>query len=399
MTIQAKAVVGAGYGDEGKGLLTDVLASETPDGIVVRSNGGAQAGHSVVTAAGVRHVFHHVGSGALAGAATHLSRHFIAHPMLFLEEWSALRALGAELRVSSDPRALITTPFDVAINQAVELSRGRARHGSTGVGFGETIERSMQPELALTTQDLYKPDLKLRLGRIAREWMPMRLNVLGVAELPEVLAQVWDEDAIIARFAEDCDAYLDRVVLLPDRRLGTEGNVVFEAAQGLMLDQDYGTFPHVTRSHTGIANMLDIAAEAGIEHLEVTYVTRCYVTRHGAGPLPLEQPRLHNIEVSDPTNLPNAWQGALRLAPLDTRSLRAAISWDLQHAAHVSMRVHAQLAITCLDQAVGPFLIRHRDTDVQLPAALAATTIAEGAALPLVRQCWGATRIHCETVT
>ena len=63
----AKAVIGAGYGDEGKGLLTDFLAAETKDTIVVRSNGGAQAGHSVVTDDGLRHVFHHIGPGALAG--------------------------------------------------------------------------------------------------------------------------------------------------------------------------------------------------------------------------------------------------------------------------------------------------------------------------------------------
>ncbi len=63
--------------------------------------------------------------------------------MLLFEEWQALKAIGADLRITSDPRALVTTPFDVLINQAIELVRGTARHGSTGVGFGETIERNL----------------------------------------------------------------------------------------------------------------------------------------------------------------------------------------------------------------------------------------------------------------
>ena len=153
----AKAVIGAGYGDEGKGLLTDFLAAETKDTIVVRSNGGAQAGHSVVTDDGLRHVFHHIGSGALAGARTHLSRYFVAHPMLFPAEWSALRERGAELSITSDPRTLITTPFDVAVNQALELARGGSRHGSTGLGFGETIERNRHPQFAVTMWICFAP--------------------------------------------------------------------------------------------------------------------------------------------------------------------------------------------------------------------------------------------------
>src|SRR5262245_5537631 len=97
---KAHAVIGAGYGDEGKGVLVDALAS-TRSGptVVVRSNGGAQAGHTVTLPDGRRHVFHHFGAGALAGAATHLSRFFVHHPMLFASEREALIALGARVDV------------------------------------------------------------------------------------------------------------------------------------------------------------------------------------------------------------------------------------------------------------------------------------------------------------
>lgn len=390
--LESKAVIGAGYGDEGKGLMTDRLAAATPSAVVVRSNGGAQAGHTVVTEAGVRHVFHHVGSGALAGAATHLSRHFVAHPMLFLEEWSQLRACGAELSISSDPRVLITTPFDVAINQATEIARGSARHGSTGAGFGETIERNRHAEFALSMQDLFRPNLARRLEHIRSHWLPARLAALGVAQIPAPIARALDDSALTSRFLHDCEHYVARVTLWPDRRLRDKGNVVFEAAQGLLLDQDYGTFPHVTRSHTGLPNMLEIAAEAGIRAIDVTYVTRCYTTRHGAGPLPGEAAQLEGLRVEDPTNAPNAWQGALRIAPLDTRVLQRAIAHDLAHAASRDIRVRARLAVTCLDQASGTFALRHGGGEEWVKKERAAEAIAHRAALALECVSWGPRR-------
>src|SRR5206468_2979559 len=91
----AKVVIGANYGDEGKGLMTDYHAAHAGgDGIVVRFNGGAQAGHTVTTPGGMRHVFSHLGSGTLAGAATFLSRHFVCHPPMFFKELEKLAAAG-----------------------------------------------------------------------------------------------------------------------------------------------------------------------------------------------------------------------------------------------------------------------------------------------------------------
>ena len=95
MRSTAKAVIGANYGDEGKGLMTDYHAAPAGTaGIVVRFNGGAQAGHTVTTPEGARHVFSHFGSGSLVGAATFLSRHVVCHPTLFFKEAAALEAAG-----------------------------------------------------------------------------------------------------------------------------------------------------------------------------------------------------------------------------------------------------------------------------------------------------------------
>jgi len=395
---KAQAVIGAGYGDEGKGLLTDRLASATADVVIVRSNGGAQAGHTVVAPDGRRHVFHHFGSGALAGAPTHLSAFFVAHPMFFIGERQALKSLGAALAVSADSRAIVTTPFDMMINQALELSRGTGRHGSCGLGFGEAIERCLRPDHAIRTGDLFQPDLAGRLWRIWTDWVPQRLGALGLDRLPDDIMRHIDIETVIGRFLLDCEAYLDHVILRPDSRLGEKGQVIFEGAQGLLLDQDYGAFPHVTRSNTGLRNMLSIAREAGIDGIDAHYVTRCYVTRHGAGPLAHEAGCLAGVDIVDPTNAPNAWQGTLRLAPLDLAVLRAAIAQDLQSAGSTAIVVAPDLTVTCLDQAGSGFALLDEGGQMTVDPQDAGRRIAGGADLPLLGESWGADRTYFRPV-
>ncbi|MGR4865957.1 adenylosuccinate synthetase [Caulobacter sp. LARHSG274] len=246
----AQAVIGAGYGDEGKGHLVDALAAAAIDQpVVVRSNGGAQAGHTVALPDGRRHVFHHVGSGALAGAKTHLSRFFVHHPMLLDAERAAVAALSGCVEITADPRGLVTTPWDMLINQAVERSRGGGRHGSCGLGFGETIERSLDPALALTVADLAGPALRGRLQAIRDVWVKRRLAALGVDALSADEAQVLADDGVLEVFIDDCRRFADTVGQASDGGLAAREPVIFEGAQGLLLDQAIGVFPHVTRSH------------------------------------------------------------------------------------------------------------------------------------------------------
>src|ERR1017187_3423727 len=127
--MRAYAVIGANYGDEGKGLLTDYLVNRenapgcgSDDTLVVRFNGGSQAGHTVVTPDGRRHVFSHFGSGSFSsgdmkGAATLLSRFFIVNPMIFKRERCELELKGpVNLEINIDMRAPVTTPFEMLIN-------------------------------------------------------------------------------------------------------------------------------------------------------------------------------------------------------------------------------------------------------------------------------------------
>lgn len=361
MNSEAQAVIGANWGDEGKGLAVDRLAAELEDSgaptIVVRSNGGAQAGHGVARPEGGRHVFHHIGAGTFTGAATHLSQFFVAHPMVLGAELADLEALGARpRRITIDPRAPVTTPWDMAINQALEIQRAGGRHGSTGLGFGETIERQEQGFL-LTAGDLWSPGLELKLAQIRDGWLPSRLAELGIDPADSPLASILTGATDLApRFLEDCAAFRARVGLLEDAAIAKGDSVIFEGAQGLQLDMDYGVFPHVTRSYTGLRNMVAIAREAGIARISPLYMTRAYATRHGAGPLPHEAPgpdgigRIDWAKIVDLTNAPNDWQGTIREAPLDTDLLRATIARDVALGRAAGIDIDAGLGITCLDQ-------------------------------------------------
>ena len=383
----ALAVIGAGYGDEGKGLAVDALASRLiDDGLavtVVRSNGGAQAGHTVITPGGKRHVHHHVGAGQFVGASTHLSQFFVAHPMMLIAEIQELTGISGRPDISIDPRAAVTTPWDMLLNQIVETARDAGRHGSCGLGFGETLER-MERGPRLTVADLASEDLAERLEQISLEWFPKRLAELGVqARLPGHLDAVVNRKAILARFLEDCADFRAAVRIRDDADLAQDDAVIFEGAQGLALDMDLGAFPHVTRSHTGLPNMAAICAEAGIEQLEVHYMTRAYATRHGAGPLAGEELDPGVVSLDDPTNQPNAWQGRLRLAPLDPGLLGGLIDADLQRGRALGLDVDPCLAVTCLDQVSDPAQLIGDGVAESVSADELAERISAAVGLPL----------------
>ena len=347
MPTSARVVIGANYGDEGKGVLTDYYASRSTNVLVVRHNGGAQAGHTVVTPEGTRHVFSHFGSGTLAGAPTLLSRFFLANPIRFRVEHEALSRLGVAPVVFVDPTALVTTPYDIALNQAAEQHRGASRHGSCGMGINETVVRSTHADVRLVAADLAAPSrVRDALTRIREQWIPVRLDQLGMtrAQFVRYVPSVFDA-SLADRWLDDAAFFARRISIVGDAELiRLCDTVVFEGAQGLLLDQKRGVAPYQTRSNTGIVNASSLARVAGITELQVTYVTRAYLTRHGAGPLPNESDAPPAF--ADPTNVPNQWQGVLRFAPLDVSALVRRIRLDLEDSRLVR---GVSIAVTCLD--------------------------------------------------
>lgn len=376
-----KVVIGANFGDEGKGLMTDYFAFRAQNaigdeglyrggsgkGIVVRFNGGAQAGHTVTAPDGNRHVFGHFCSGSFAGLPGYLSEFFVVNPMLFLKELSQLERIGnvqglfINTKLYVDKNCMVTTPYDMMINQIAEMSRGIMKHGSCGVGFNETITRCLYNEAyRLCMMDLRDVEAtRQKLAVIRNEYIGIRLEQLGVPSIPQAYEELLANEGILEGFAADAAEMLRRVEITDIGVLESYNDIIFEGAQGLLLDQSHEYFPHVTRSNTGIENAAELIkkafAEVGREPngketgpVEVIYVTRAYMTRHGAGPFPSELPEKPYSGIVDMTNVPNPYQDVLRYGLMDIDALDRAIKQDLKKAKGLECDV--RLAVTCLDQ-------------------------------------------------
>ena len=370
----ASVVIGAAFGDEGKGLLVDHLASKASNPIVVRFSGGANAGHTVRTPDGRKHVFSHFGSGIFAGAPTFLGQHFISNPILFKRERERLVALKIWSRVYVDSRAFITTPYDMLINQIAEASRGSGKHGSVGVGINETIERNQHPKFSMRhgeTGNLRREEIRTRLISIREGWVPQRLTRLGVDrpinDLTRSLHEKITSNEIMEEFISDLFAYYGSTENTTPKWLFENINhdaIIFEGAQGLALDQNHAWFPHVTRANTGLDNVLEIAHEVGIEDLNVHYMHRAYATRHGAGPFPHELSKAPYPRIVDETNKPNPFQDSLRFGLPDLDLVARDISTDFAKA---NIQARAHLVVTCLDQVDGDISYVKNDVEKRNP--------------------------------
>lgn len=352
--------VDLGFGDAGKGSIVDFLTRCYDAHTVIRYNGGAQAGHRVVATAGdgVRqeHVFAQFGAGTLAGAATHLSRFMLLDPLAMMTEATHLQMLGVAApfqRTTIDAAAVVITPFQRAVNRLRELGRGANRHGSCGMGIGETVaDQLAYGDRVVVAGDLCHRDrLYRKLAFVRRvnlaKLQPYQAELAACEEAVDELALLrdptWDEWLL--------DAYTTFVAqaqIVPGNYLAIllaqPGAVIFEGAQGVLLDEWRGFHPHTTWSTTTLANAEQLLAEANYQG-EVTRVgiTRAYATRHGAGPFVTEAAEL-TAALPDACNGVGAWQQGFRVGWLDLVMLRYALA--------VVGPLH-YLAVTCLDRVAG----------------------------------------------
>jgi adenylosuccinate synthase len=347
-------VVGLGFGDEGKGLVTSYLSSlaeKESYPLVIRFNGGHQAGHTVVKD-GIRHVFSNFGSGSLHGVPTFISKFCTFDPLGVLNEHKILRGKGVTPMLFVDPFAMVTTPFDKIANEKLEAGK---RHGSVGVGFGQTIKRN-EDYYKLHFQDLFYPDIvKEKLKNISYYYG--RLLDLSSA------------DEYIKDFILDVQILLDQKIIEKNRHFNpwTFEHLIFEGAQGVMLDMDHGFFPNVTRSNTTSKNAIQILKDWNMEDIpsDVHYVSRVYHTRHGNGYLPGETKDLKLINNEKETNISHKFQGEFRKAPLNIDLLNFAINTDKLY----SPNSYRKLYLTCRDQLGGfevPVIIGGEEQIVQI---------------------------------
>lgn len=350
-----KIVIGANFGDEGKGLMTDYFCHQSAlrgeRCLTILHNGGAQRGHTVVTLDGERHVFHHFGSGTFAGAGTYLSMDFILNPMVFRKEWSEIEKLGYTPRVYASRLCRVSTPYDMIANQIIEEARSGNRHGSCGIGIYETMTRYASFR---ERQEFFEPEniLKYSYQHLRntmihiREYFIKRIHDAGI-ELSNEWKEILYSESLIQNYIDDLRFMASKVPKMQLLWILFYDCVVFEGGQGLLLDQNNKKyFPHLTPSNTGIENPLKIISNICCKpDVEVCYVTRTYLTRHGAGRLDGECDKAEiNPDMQDLTNVPNPHQGTLRYAKLDEKSLEERILKDFKQAKGCGAKI--SLAVT-----------------------------------------------------
>jgi adenylosuccinate synthase len=334
------SLLGLGFGDCGKGLFTDHLCGELQAHTVVRFNGGAQAGHNVVLPDGRHHTFSQFGAGSFhAGVGTVLASPVVVHPTALRVEAEALRQVGvgdAFSRLLVDARCRVTTPFHQAAGRLREWARGASAHGSCGVGVGETVRQALaEPELALRYGDLKSPARafeKLETSRMSlrREFAALdaaSLHAEAAGELAMLedasLSQRWLEAAAPC-LRQSPPASADEI----GNRLSRPGTVVFEGAQGVLLDEWRGFHPHTSWSTISTAAVEAVLRDAGIEPamgVQHLGVLRSYLTRHGAGPFPTHDAGLDAL-LAEPHNAEAGWQGVFRRGHPDAVLLRYALA-------------------------------------------------------------------------
>ena len=349
MEHQAKIIIGANYGDEGKGLLSRHFSLQArargSSPITILHNGTAQRGHTVDYSPAFRHVYHHFGSGTLDQVPTYFAGSFLLHPMTFAEEYRTLSRLTQMPVICCDPGCVVITPFDMLIDHAIEadiaLKNGQREHGSCGYGSWSTTDRlDLSPEWAYTIRDFLNPELFLPLMEQIWKWVLFRLEQFKVDldALPEYrkffLPDSPHRAALIRHFQADLQFFREHVVFCGFDEIWQRYDApVFENGQGLGLDKDVPYEWHTT-SKTGLYNPLQLLRDRKDFSAEVVYVTRAYLTRHGIGRLEEEVRKKDiNAGMHDKTNVPNEFQGSLRYGYLEDAEQKQRIADDWKSAA------------------------------------------------------------------
>lgn len=354
--------IGLGFGDEGKGSVVDFLCSSQSGSAVVRYNGGPQAAHHVVTEDGTMHCFSQFGSGTFhKGVRTHLSRQMLIKPSNLLVERDFLIQKGqADVmsRLTMDPGAYLVTPWHGMLCRLAETARGKDRLGSVGMGVGQAAEdRKNDPE-ALTLKDLLnESELRRKLERHCAAKLEKANTLIAssssgrkdaLRELYESQLRKCDPAAVLEFYlefgAKYSGCFMEDEVFFRDAA-GKDATLVFEGAQGVLLDSRLGFQPYVTKTDVTLESAERLVQENLRTVSSVTRIgiLRAYATRHGAGPFASFDPGL-NASLPEAHNGTNPWQGDFRVGLFDLVMAK----YGLEISGGVD-----SIALTCLDRLGG----------------------------------------------
>lgn len=328
--MKARVIIGANYGDEGKGTVTASYASKVKGKCLnVLTNGGSQRGHTVVTPF-TEHVFKHFGSGTFFGADTYYSRFFILNPMQFVVEYEELKSKCDidKISIFRDSECKWSTPWDMMANQIQEISRADERHGSCGMGIWTTISR-ISDFSCFAIDDFIRLSLDEKINYLKS----IRQYYWPVTELKgfELYKDAWFSDTTIIRFINDVSFFYNHTKVVHINMLEGYDEIIFENGQGLILSSDENNV-HTTPSDTGGSYAAKIiVGMPNIESIDFHYVTRSYLTRHGNGDME-DESKMKSISSDiqeDKTNHFNEWQGDFRYGVLSVSELKKRINDDV----------------------------------------------------------------------
>ncbi|MDI3269616.1 MAG: adenylosuccinate synthase [Bacillota bacterium] len=274
-------VVGAQWGDEGKGKVTDVLAA-TVD-VVVRYQGGPNAGHTLVVR-GEKYKLHQVPAGILHGKECVIGNGVVLDPQAFLQELQELRSRGVAVdRIHLSHAAHVIFPYHQWLDELEEERRGANRLGTTGRGIGPAYSDKVA-RMGIRVADLLRPEtLKDKLARNLEQLNHLLEQVYGVEGYS--LDELWER---YVGYGETLAPYVTDTAQLLNRAIAKGDRVLFEGAQGTMLDLDHGTYPYVTSSYP-TAGGACLGSGVGPTHIEAAMgVAKAYTSRVGDGPFPTE---------------------------------------------------------------------------------------------------------------
>jgi len=275
-------IVGAQWGDEGKGKVTDLLAERAD--VVIRFQGGNNAGHTIVRD-GEEWKFHLIPSGILyPGKICAIGNGVVIDPRVLTEELDGLRHRGVDvsgLRISANAHLIM--PYHLLLDSAGEARLGRLQIGTTRRGIGPCYA-DKAARLGIRVQDLL--DEKILKKKIVAALEPKRLSLRPFERDPALDLQAMTEEYLT--YGHRIEQHIADTARLVWDALDARGTVIFEGAQGALLDIDHGTYPFVTSSNP-VAGAACIGAGVGPRDIdEVWGVAKAYSTRVGAGPFPTE---------------------------------------------------------------------------------------------------------------